>query len=119
MPKQIKELNKEQIKTDLPVIRPGDTIKVYQKIKEKNKERTQVFQGQVIARKHGQGINSTITVRRVVSGVGVEKTFPLHSPTIDKIELVKEGLARRAKLYFLRTASGKRAKLKRERIVEK
>ena len=119
MPKQIKELNKEQTKTDLPLIRPGDTIKVYQKIKEKNKERTQIFQGQVIARKHGQGINSTITVRRVVSGVGVEKTFPLHSPTIDRIELVKEGLARRAKLYFLRAASGRRAKLKRERIVVK
>ena len=120
---------KAQLKKDLPDIRPGDTVKVHQKIKEtlkkgksakqESKDRIQVFEGQIIARKHGKGINSTITVRKVISGVGVEKIFPIHSPIIDKIELIKRGKAKRAKLYYLRKAKGRRAKLKREEVVTK
>ena len=93
-------------------IRPGDTVRVYQKIKEKDKERIQTFEGQVLARKHGKEAGATITVRKVISGIGVERIFPLHSPIIDKIEVVKKGKARRAKLYYLREATGKRAKIK-------
>jgi large subunit ribosomal protein L19 len=93
-------------------VRPGDTVKVHQKIKEKNKDRIQVFEGQVLARKHGKGISSTITVRKVIDGIGVEKIFPLHSPSIEKIEIVKRAKARRAKLYYLRTAKGRKAKIK-------
>lgn len=93
-------------------IRPGDTVRVYQKIKEKDKERIQAFEGQVLARKHGKEPGATITVRKVISGIGVERIFPLHSPIIDKIEVVKKGKARRAKLYYLREATGKRAKIK-------
>ncbi len=101
-----------QLKKELPDIKPGDTIQVYQKIKEKDKERLQTFEGVVLARKHGKGISATITIRKVVSGVGVEKIFPVHSPAIEKIEVLKKGRARRAKLYYLRTAKGKKAKLK-------
>jgi len=103
-----------KLKKGLPEIKPGDTVKVYQKIKEKDKERLQAFEGVVLARKHGKGISSTITVRRVVSGIGVEKIFPLHSPTIEKIEILKRGKVRRAKLYYLREAKGKKARLKRK-----
>ncbi len=120
---------KAQLKKDLPDIRPGDTVKVHQKIKEtlkkgksakqESKDRIQVFEGQIIARKHGKGVNSTITVRKVISGIGVEKTFPIHSPIIDKIEVVKRGKAKRSKLYYLRKAKGKRAKLKREEVISK
>lgn len=113
MPTKLEEFNKTQLKGDLPEIKPGDTVKVFQKIKEKGKERLQVFEGQVLARKHGKGINSTITVRRVSSGFGVERTFPLNSPTIDRIEVIKKGKARRAKLYYLRSAKGKKARIKR------
>jgi len=102
------------LKTDLPDIRSGDTVKVYQKIKEGDKERTQIFEGQVLCRKHGKEMGSTITVRKVISGVGVERIFPLHSPVIEKIEISKKGKARRAKLYYLRKAKGKRAKLRRK-----
>jgi large subunit ribosomal protein L19 len=112
MSTKLEKFNKAQLKTDLPEIRPGDTVKIYQKIKEKNKERIQVFEGQVLARKHGKGISATIIVRKVVSGIGVERTFPLHSPTIEKIEVTKRRKARRAKLYYLRTAKGKKARLK-------
>src|SRR4030042_3749124 len=87
-------------------IRPGDTIKVHQKIKEGGKERIQVFEGLVLARKHGKEAGATITVRKVVSGVGVEKVFPIHSPLIAKIEVLKRGKVRRAKLYYLREAKG-------------
>ncbi len=106
------------LKKDLPNLRPGDTVKVYQKIKEGDKERTQIFEGLVIARKHGKEMGSTITVRKVISGVGVERIFPLHSPVIEKIEISKKGKARRAKLYYLRKAKGKRAKLRRKEFVE-
>ncbi len=125
MTKNIEKAIKSQLKTGLPDVRPGDTVRVHQKIKEtskkgkqeEKKERIQVFEGQVIAKKHGQGVTSTITVRRTVSNFGVEKIFPLHSPTIDKIEIIKKAKARRAKLYYLREAKGKKAKLKREKAV--
>ena len=118
MPTKIETFIKSQLKTDLPDIRPGDTVRVHQKIKEKDKERIQVFEGLVIARKHGREIGATITVRKVVSGVGVEKILPLHSPAIEKIEIIKRGKARRAKLYYLRTAKGKRARLKNKEFTE-
>ena len=112
----------------VPDIRPGDTVKVHQKIpasvkttagkKEKEKERIQVFEGLVIARKHGKEIGATITIRKVISGIGVEKIFPIHLPTIEKIEIVKRGKVRRAKLYYMRTAKGKRARLKQIDIPE-
>jgi len=90
------------LKKDLPDIRPGDFVRVHQKIKEGDKERVQVFEGQVIARKHRKEAGSTITVRSVILGVGVEKIFPLHSPAIEKIEILKREKVRRAKLYYLR-----------------
>ena len=93
-------------------IRPGDTIRVSQKIQEKDKGRLQAFEGLVIARKHGSEPGATITVRKEISGVGVEKIFPIHSPTIDKIEVIKKGKVRRAKLYYIRKAKGQRAKIK-------
>ena len=120
MPAKIENFVKTQLKTDLPDIRPGDTVKIHQKIaaassgNKKEKERIQIFEGQIITKKHGRGIASTITVRKVISGVGVEKVFPVHSPVIDKIELVKRGKAKRSKLYYLRKAKGRKAKLKRE-----
>ncbi len=103
---------KEQLKQQIPDIRPGDTILVHQKIKEGDKERIQVFEGVVLARKHGRGISSTITVRKVSQGVAVERIFPLHAPFIEKIEVVKRAKVRRAKLYYLRDAKGKKARLK-------
>ena len=113
--------NKSQLK-ELPDIHPGDTVKVHQKIKESlgaakdkgDKERIQVFEGVVIARKHGKGISATITVRKVVDGVGVERIFPVHSSSISKIEVVKSAKVRRAKLYYLRQAKGKKAKLRKK-----
>ena len=92
--------------------KPGDVIKVHQKIKEEGKERIQVFDGLVIARKHGKGLDGTFTVRKVVAGVGVERTYALHSPLIAKLEVIKSTKTRRSKLYYVRTAKGKRAKLK-------
>jgi large subunit ribosomal protein L19 len=117
MPTKIETTNQAQLNKNLPDMRPGDTVKIYQKIKEKDKERIQVFEGQVIAKKHGKGISSMITVRKVISGTGVEKIFPIHSPVIDKVEIVKKGKAKRAKLYYLRTAKGKKARLKREEVI--
>jgi len=104
---------------NIPDIRPGDTVKVYQKIKEGKQEKIQVFEGTVLARKHGKGISATITVRKVVSGIAVEKIFPLHSPVIEKIEIIRRGKTRRAKLYYLREAKGKRARLKKIDIKDK
>ncbi len=117
MSTKLETFNKIQLKKDLPDIRPGDIVKIYQKIKEGEKERVQVFEGQVLAKKHGKGITSTITVRKVISGIGVEKIFPLHMPTLEKIEVFKKGKARRAKLYYLRKAKGRKARLK-ERTVK-
>lgn len=115
MPNKIENFNQ---KKELPDIHPGDTVKVYRKIKEGDKERIQVFEGLVIARKHGKGVSSTITVRRVVSRIGVEKIFPLHSPKTEKIEVVKKSKVRRSKLYYMRTAKGKKARLKKKKFVE-
>jgi large subunit ribosomal protein L19 len=96
-----------QLKKEIPEIRPGDTLKVYQKVKEGDKERLQSLEGLVIARKHGKGISGTITLRAVISGVGLEWVFPLHSPAIEKIEVLRRGKVRRAKLYYLRKTKGK------------
>ena len=101
----------EQLKGELPEVNVGDTIRVHNKIKEGNRERIQMFEGTVIA-KHGGGISETFTVRRVSYGVGVEKTFPLHSPNVDKIVVFREAKVRRAKLYYLRDRVGKAAKVK-------
>ena len=109
----IKELTKSQIK-EVPQFNVGDTVKVHVNIKEGSRERTQVFEGTVIAKKHG-GIEETFTVRRMSYGVGVEKVFPIHAPAVDKIEIVRKGKVRRAKLYYLRDRVGKSAKVK-ERI---
>jgi len=109
----LEKFNTEQEK-NLPELKPGDTIRVHQKIKEGNKERIQIFEGVIIAKKHGRGVSATITVRKVVDGIGVERIFPIHSPVIEKIEIVRRGKTRRAKLYYLRTATGKKAKLKRK-----
>ena len=104
-------ITKEQLKADLPALQVGDTVKVHIKVKEGNRERIQIFEGTIIAKKHG-GISETITVRRIASGVGVEKVFPVHSPNIDKFEVVRHGKVRRAKLYYLRDHVGKAAKVK-------
>ena len=94
----VKVLAEQQIKTDLPELKIGDTVKVHAKIKEGNRERIQIFEGTIIAMKHS-GINKTVTVRRISYGVGVEKTFPVHSPNVAKFEVVRSGKVRRAKLY--------------------
>lgn len=90
------------MKKNFSEIKPGDLVRIYQKIKEKEKERIQIFDGLVIARKHGKEVGATITVRKEISGIGVEKIFPLHSPTIEKIEILKRQKRKRAKLYYLR-----------------
>ena len=105
------QITQEQIRTDLPKLEIGDTIKVFVKVKEGNRERVQMFEGTVIKKKHG-GIQETFTVRRVSYGVGVERTFPVNSPKIDHIEIVRHGKVRRAKLYYLRDRVGKAAKVK-------
>ena len=107
----IKELNKETLAKEKPAVQIGDTVRVHVKVKEGSRERIQVFEGTVIAKKHG-GIEETITVRRLSYGVGVEKVFPVYSPSIEKIEVVRSGKVRRAKLYYLRGRVGKSAKIK-------
>ncbi|MGB9839091.1 50S ribosomal protein L19 [Thermovenabulum sp.] len=107
----VRAIEQEQMKTDIPEFRPGDTVKVYTKVIEGNRERIQVFEGVVIARKGG-GLRETFTVRKISYGVGVERVFPLHSPRIEKIEVVRKGKVRRAKLYYLRKLKGKAAKIK-------
>ena len=116
MATKLDTFNKTQLKKGIPDIHPGDVVRVYQKIKEKGKERVQPFEGMVIARKHGKGVSATIIVRKLVGGIGVEKIYPLHSPTIDKIEILKRAKVRRSKLYWLRTARGKRARLKQKKF---
>ena len=101
----------EQLKTDVPAFGIGDTVKVYNRITEGEKDRIQLFEGTVIA-KHGGGISETFTVRRISYGCGVEKTFPIHSPNVDKVEVVRQGKVRRAKLYYLRDRVGKSSKVK-------
>ena len=104
----------EQLKKEVPAFEVGDVIRVHNKIKEGTRERIQLFEGTVIA-KHGGGISETFTVRRISYGVGLEKTFPLHSPNVEKVDLVRAGKVRRAKLYYLRDRFGKAAKVK-ERV---
>ena len=101
----------EQLKKEVPQFEVGDVIRVHNKIKEGSRERIQLFEGTVIA-KHGGGISATFTVRRISYGVGLEKTFPLHSPNVERVELVRAGKVRRAKLYYLRDKVGKDAKVK-------
>ena len=107
----IKALNEKQLQNDVPQVEVGDTVRVHVKVKEGARERVQVFEGTVIAKKHG-GIEETFTVRRISYGVGVEKVFPVHSPSIVKVETVRHGYVRRAKLYYLRERHGKAAKIK-------
>ena len=107
----IKSIEHEQLKNKIPDLHVGDTVRVHQRIKEGNKERIQVFEG-IIIKKQGGGVNATFTVRRVAYGVGVEKTFLVHSPMVEKVEVVRVGKARRAKLYYLRDRVGKAAKTK-------
>ncbi|WP_186577693.1 50S ribosomal protein L19 [Aquibacillus kalidii] len=107
----IEEITKEQLRADHPDFRPGDTVKVHVKVVEGNRERIQVFEGVVIKRQNG-GISETFTVRKISYGVGVERTFPVHSPRVDKIEVSRRGKVRRAKLYYLRNLRGKAARIK-------
>jgi large subunit ribosomal protein L19 len=110
----VETLTQQYMKSELPELHVGDTVRVTVRVKEGNRERTQAFEGTLIAKKHG-GITETITVRRISYGVGCEKVFPIHSPTIVSIETVRRGKVRRAKLYYLRDRVGKKAKVK-ERI---
>jgi large subunit ribosomal protein L19 len=107
----IRELEKEQMKQDIPAFRPGDTVRVHVKVIEGQRERIQLFEG-VVIRRRGTGVSETFTVRKVSYGVGVERTFPLHTPKIEKIEVVRRGKVRRAKLYYLRDRVGKAARIK-------
>ncbi len=107
----IKSIEHEQLKNKIPELRVGNTVKVHQRIKEGNRERVQVFEG-IIIKKQGGGVNATFTVRKIAYGVGVEKTFMVHSPMVEKVELVRVGKVRRAKLYYLRDRVGKAAKTK-------
>ena len=104
------------LRTDIPDFRPGDTVKVHVKVVEGNRSRIQVFQG-VVIRRHGGGLGETFTVRKISFGIGVERTFPVHTPIIDKIEVVTRGDVRRAKLYYLRELRGKKAKIREKRDV--
>ncbi|MDY0405902.1 50S ribosomal protein L19 [Virgibacillus sp. 179-BFC.A HS] len=114
MQQLLHEITKDQLRTDHPDFRPGDTVKVHLKVVEGTRERIQVFEGVVIKRQNG-GISETFTVRKISYGVGVERTIPLHSPRIDKIEVVRRGKVRRAKLYYLRNLRGKAARIKERR----
>lgn len=107
----IKQIEAEQLKSEIPQFNVGDTIRVYAKVVEGSKERIQMFEGVVIKKQNG-GVRENFTVRKIASGVGVEKTWPIHSPRIDKIEVVKKGVVRRAKLFYLRDRIGKAAKVK-------
>ncbi|MDL2212206.1 50S ribosomal protein L19 [Erysipelotrichaceae bacterium OttesenSCG-928-M19] len=110
----VKEITKKQLKSDIPEFGSGDTIKVFVKIIEGSRERIQLFEGVVIKRQ-GSGIAETYTVRKISNGVGVERTFPIHSPKVDRIEVVKRGKVRRNKLFYLRERSGKSARIKEKR----
>ena len=107
----IRNIEKEQFRTDMPDIAIGDTVRVYVKVVEGNRERLQAFEGVVISRKHG-GLRETFTVRRVSYGIGVERTFPMHSRRVDRVEVIRHGRVRRAKLYYLRDRVGKAAQLR-------
>ena len=110
----IEVLEKEQLRSDIPAFAPGDTVRVHARIVEGTRERIQVLEGVVIARQ-GSGVRETFTVRRIASGVGVERLFPVHSPRIAKIEVTRRGIVRRAKLYYLRGLTGKAARIREKR----
>jgi large subunit ribosomal protein L19 len=110
-------VDKAYLRTDVPEFRPGDTVKVHVRVVEAGRERIQVFQG-VVIRRQGGGLQETFTVRKISFGVGVERTFPLHSPSIGKLEVVSRGRVRRAKLYYLRELRGKKARIKERRLGE-
>ena len=110
----IQALEQEQLRSDIPAFAPGDTLRVHAKIVEGSRERIQVFEGVVIAR-NGSGVRENFTVRRISYGIGVERVFPVHSPRIDKIEVVRRGIVRRAKLYYLRNRTGKAARIRERR----
>ena len=105
-------IEQSYLRTDLPAMGPGDTVRVYQKIKEGDKERVSAFEGIVIATKHGQGITGSYTVRKVVDGIGVERVFPLHSPMVERVELIRRGSVRRAKLYYIRDKAAREVRRK-------
>ena len=108
-------VDKAYLRTDIPAFRPGDTVRVHVRVVEAGRERVQVFQG-VVIRRQGGGLQETFTVRKISFGVGVERTFPVHSPSIAKLEIVSYGLVRRAKLYYLRDLRGKKARIKERRV---
>ncbi len=110
-------LDAQSLRTDVPIFRPGDTVKVYARVVEGNRSRVQIFQG-VVIRRQGDGLRETFTVRKISFGVGVERTYPLHTPGLDRVEVVTRGDVRRAKLYYLRDLRGKKAKIKelREKV---
>lgn len=110
----IEALEKEQIRSDIPDFAPGDTVRVHAKIVEGSRERIQMFEGVVISRQ-GTGVRETFTVRRISYGIGVERMFPVHSPRIEKIDVLRKGIVRRAKLYYLRNLTGKAARIKEKR----
>ena len=110
----IRILEQEQLRTDIPAFRPGDTVRVQVKVVEGTRERLQAFEGLVIGRSGGSS-RETFTVRRISSGIGVERTFPVHSPRVEKIEVVRRGVVRRAKLFYLRKLTGKAARIKEKR----
>lgn len=114
----IQDIEKEQLRDDLPDFAPGDTVRVLYRVREGNKERIQAFEGVCIARKNG-GIDETFTVRKISSGVGVERIFPLHAPTVAGIEVVRQGRVRRAKLYYLRGRRGKSARIRERRTTRR
>jgi large subunit ribosomal protein L19 len=114
----LQTVTKDLLRSDLPEFRVGDTVKVHYKIKEGAKERIQVFQG-IVLQKRGAGMSKTFTVRKISNGVGVERIFPQHTPLIDKLEVIRFGRVRRAKLFYLRTARGKRAKIQEKKHYNK
>ncbi len=111
-------VDRDSLRDDVPSFRPGDTVKVHVRVVEGNRQRVQVFQG-VVLRRQGAGLHETFTVRKVSFGVGVERTFPVHAPTIDKVEVDTYGDVRRAKLYYLRELRGRAAKIKERRVTER
>ncbi|WP_010622142.1 50S ribosomal protein L19 [Paucilactobacillus suebicus] len=113
--KLIEKITADQLRTDMPDFRPGDTVRVYARIVEGTRERIQLFEGVVIKR-HGAGISETYTVRKISNGVGVERTFPLHTPRVDHLEVTRHGRVRRAKLYYLRELHGKAARIPERRV---
>lgn len=109
-------IEQSHLRTDLPEMRPGDTVRVHQKIKEGDKERITQFEGVVLARKHGRGISATVTVRKVFDGIGVERIFPIHSPTITKIDIVRHSKVRRAKLYYIRDKAAREVRKRMKQV---